>query len=90
MFGAGCRGAIIFWEILGEFVGFPAMCFGHWVVGEVSPFVGIAGVVVELFASIRVLNVAPVFGSDAVVPGAMGGDGGLSAFFGWVFQLRDE
>ena len=58
--------------------------------GEVGPLVGIVLMVVEFFAAVGVLDVAPAFGADSVVALVVGGDGGAGAGGLGIFELGKE
>ena len=58
--------------------------------GEVFPFVGIGNVIVELFGSIVVANVAVAAGSQRVVVFAVGGECGACPRQRWITEERRD
>ena len=68
-------------QALGE-LGFGACVLG--IAGEVFPFVGIDGFVVELFVAVLIMDVAPALAADSVIAKEVGGQRGLLPRGTWI------
>ena len=57
---------------------------------KIRPFHWIVVVVVQFFAAVCIANESPAFSPHGIVVDAVGCDGWMIPFSGWIFQQRDD